>query len=365
MTSFLLVPRMNMGLWVTGQANNFTDEEKLAMAAVPKIPLYQALLVSEEKRLAVCPVVKAGSQWLSRRLLQLTGKYTNTQLYRLHEPPSAIARYNFPYLSSWEKYPVVLAQCVTVLMGRHPLDRLLASYRHVLEDPDKNPHGYLHYGKRIVRAYRKGPTPSKGPTFEEFVRFLLEHDSRHLDEAWHPIIRRCTPCHIPYNAVLHYETMWHDVQWVWKKAGLGALNTTDYFTQSIPPQMRREYFSELTLAQIIALYKRYKLDFDVFGYTLEEHIAYAKPGDEEIDPALMNSLPRRNMDILESLLREAQEKSLLKQEEGQDVGQAPAESSLGLSLTGGRGPVEIADNHLQAEDYRQPPQASENILVVP
>lgn len=361
-----------MGLWASGQTNNFTEEEKLSIAAVPKIPLYQALLVSEEKRLAVCPVVKAGSQWLSRRLLQLTGKFTSTQLYRLHEPPSAVARYNFPYLSSWEKYPVVLEQCVTMLMGRHPLDRLLASYRHVLEDPESNPHGYLHYGKRIVRAYRKGPTPSKGPTFEEFVRFLLEHDSHHLDEAWHPIIRRCTPCHIPYNVVVHYETLWHDVQWAWKKAGLGPLNTTDYFVQTITPQVRREYFSELTLAQIIALYRKFKLDFDIFGYTLEEHIAYAKPGDEAIDPTLMNSLPRQNTDLLQSLLREPQEKTLIKENEGNDVLRPPSESnlasSLGLSLTGERrlikeslGPVEVLDNLLPAEDYRQPPQASENI----
>lgn len=356
---------MNLGLWASGQANNFTEEEKVAIAAVPKIPLYQALLVSEEKRLAVCPVVRTGSQWLSRRLLQITGKFTNTQLYRLHEPPSAIARHYFPYLSSWEKYPVVLEQSVTVLMGRHPLDRLLASYRHVLENPEKNPHGYLHYGKRIVRAYRKAPTPSKGPTFEEFVRFLLEHDSRHLDEAWHPIIRRCTPCHIPYNAVVHYETLWHDVQWAWKKAGLEPLNTTDYFTQTITPQIRREYFSELTLAQIIALYKRFKLDFDIFGYTLEEHLAYAKPGDEAIDPSLMNSLPRRNMDVLQNLVREAQVKTLINQNDDTDGLRALTKSrqvsSLGLSLTGGRGPAEDNDNLLRIEDYRQAPQVSENI----
>lgn len=351
-----------MGLWASGKTNNFTEEESLAIAAVPKIPLYQALLVSEEKKLAVCPVVRTGSQWLSRRLLQLTGRFSKTQLYRLHEPPSAIARHNFPYLSSWEKYPVVLAQCVTILMGRHPLDRLLASYRHVLEDPEKSPHGYLHYGKRIVRSYRKAPTPSKGPTFEEFVRFLLEHDSHHLDEAWQPTIRRCTPCHIPYNVVVHYETLWHDVQWAWKKAGLGQLNTTDYFVQNITPSVRREYFSQLTLAQIIALYKKFKLDFEIYGYSLEEHIAYAKPGDEAIDPTLMNNLPRQNFDILQNLMKKEEEKTLMMQNKNGDALQAPsAGSSMGLSLTGGRGPVEIADNLIPTDNDRQPPQVSDNI----
>ena len=354
-----------MGLWATGKADNFTEEEIVAIAAVPKIPLYQALLVSEEKKLAVCPVVRAGSQWLSRRLLQLTGRFNPIQLYRLHEPPSAIARHNFPYLSSWEKYPEVLSQCVTILMARHPLDRLLASYRHVLEDPEKNPHGYLHYGKRIVRAYRKAPTPSKGPTFEEFVRFLLEHDSHHLDEAWQPTVRRCTPCHIPYNMVVHYETLWHDIQWAWKKAGQAPLNTTDYFVQSVTPLMRREYFSQLTLAQIIALYKKFKLDFEIYGYSLEEHIAYAEPGDEAIDPALMNSLPRQNPDILHKLIREEEYNALMKENKVDDVSQlvldSSAGSSLGLSLTGGRGPVQIVDNLLPStQDYRQPPLVPDN-----
>ncbi|XP_045102167.1 carbohydrate sulfotransferase 10-like [Portunus trituberculatus] len=333
--------RMNMGLWKNGEESNFTKEESLTIAAVPKIPLYQALLVSEKKKLAVCPVVRAGTQWLSRRLLHLTGKFSKTQLYRLHEPPSAIVRHHYAYLSSWEKYPVVLAQCVTILMGRHPLDRLLASYRHVLEDPDKNPHGYLHYGKRIVRAYRKAPTPSKGPTFEEFVRFLLEHDSHHLDEAWQPTIRRCTPCHIPYNVVVHYETLWHDIQWAWKKAGLVSLNTTDYFVQTITPQIRREYFSQLTLAQIISLYKKFKLDFEIYGYSLEEHIAYAQPGDEAIDPAIMNNLPRNNPDLLQKYMKEEEEKTLKEDKDGDEL-QLPLESSF----TGGKGPEEIADNFL-------------------
>lgn len=337
------------------------EEEKAALATLPKSPLYQALLVSEKHHLAVCPAARNGIQWLARRLLQLTGKFEEHQLYRLQEQPSAIARHHFPYLSSWEKYSIVLANSVTVLMARHPFDRLLASYRHILEDPEKNPHGYLHYGRRIVRTYRKALGPGKAPTFEEFVRFLLAHDSYHLEEAWQSTLRRCTPCHIEYNMVIHYETLWHDVEWLWKKASLGTLNTTDYIVYHLTPEVRRQYFSELNVAQVLELYKKYKLDFQLYGYTLEEHLAYASPGEEALDPALMADLPQGNPYNLQNILKEAEDQALLKKEQETIVKKQmlypnSAISNVDLVLTGDRGsPGEVSNDIEPAEDHRPLP----------
>ncbi|XP_064092572.1 carbohydrate sulfotransferase 10-like [Macrobrachium nipponense] len=324
--------RWNLGLWAKGNNSNVTDEEKSALSTLPKNPLYQALLVSEKYHMAVCPVARAGIQWLSRRLLQLLGKFDERQLLHLQEPPSAIARHNFPYLSSWEKYPSVLSNSVTLLMARHPLDRLLASYRYLLEDPERNPHGYLHYGRRIVRSYRLAPGHGKAPTFEEFVRFLLARDMSHMEEAWQPAIRRCTPCHIPYNVITHYETLWHDVQWAWKKAGLGSLNTTDYVQYTMTPEIRRQYFSELTLAQVLQLYQKYKLDFDLYGYSLEEHMAYARPGDEAPDLKLMAIVPRKNTDNLQKLLSESKAKANYVSDDVIGERQAPAPAAVSSSV---------------------------------
>ncbi|KAK7076552.1 hypothetical protein SK128_005825 [Halocaridina rubra] len=325
--------RWNFGLWAKGEQGNVTAEEKAALSSLPKSPLYQALLVSEKHSLAVCPMARTGIQWLARRLLQLTGKFDDAHLRRLQEPPAAIARHNFPYLSSWEKYPTVLSQSVTILMARHPFDRLLASYRYLLEDPERNPHGYLHYGRRIVRTYRQAPGHGKGPSFEEFVRFLLGRDMLHMEEAWQTVARRCTPCHIQYNFISHYETLWHDIQWAWKKAGLVALNTTDYVQYTLTPDIRRQYFSELTLSQVLQLYQKYKLDFELFGYSLEEHMAYARPGEEPVDPALMNDLPLPNADRLQVFIDDAMEKTKIHKEsevlgERQGVVPAPASSAI-------------------------------------
>lgn len=313
----------------------------------------------------MCPVARTGIQWLGRRLLKLTDKFDEQQVLKLKESPIILAKHNFPFLSSWEKYPIVLAQSITIIMARHPLDRLLASYRYILEEPERNPNGYLHYGRRIVQKYRKSPVTSKGPTFEEFVRYMLEHEPRHMEESWQSIAMHCTPCHIPYNMIVHYETLWHDVQWAWKRAGLGSLNSTDYVVHHLTPEIRKEYFSTITVSQILGLYKKYRLDFQMFGYTLEEHMAYAKPGDEAIDPAIMEQLPLTNTHLLKKLIQEALEQAQLKKEEEESIREvlkAPsAAASPSVALTGERGPSPDVNNHIvnnhigSVEDYRQPP----------
>lgn len=327
-------------------SRNVSESEGALLDTMPASPLYQVLLVSEKQNLAVCPVARSGIQWLSRRLLQLTGKFEEYQLHRLHEPPSVIARHNYPYLSSWEKYPIVLTKTVNILMARHPLDRLLASYRYLLEDPERNPHGYLHYGRRIVRSYRLSPGHGKAPSFEEFVRFLLARDMTHVEETWQPVMRRCTPCHIPYNTITHFETLWHDVQWAWKRAGLGSLNTTDFVQYQLTPEVRRQYFSELTLAQVLQLYQKYKLDFELFGYTLDEHMSYARPGDEPIDPAVMAEVPHRDPDHLQSLIQDMLDRASV----AGDVGQAPPPGSSSRSSVRAEG-LEGEENVAAPEDY--------------
>lgn len=46
----------------------------------------------------------------------------------------------------------------------------------------------------------------------------------------------------------------------------------NYTSSSVFP----EYFSELTKNQILLLYQRYKLDFELFGYSIEDYLNFAK-----------------------------------------------------------------------------------------
>ena len=108
-----------------------------------------------ENKLTFCPIGKSAANWISKRMLQLTGEFGSTQLDRLQEPPSVIARHRFPFLSSWEKYSTVLSESTNMIFVRHPFDRLLQYYRDSLENAKKNPNEYLLYGRRIAAKYRK------------------------------------------------------------------------------------------------------------------------------------------------------------------------------------------------------------------
>ncbi|CAL4062755.1 unnamed protein product, partial [Meganyctiphanes norvegica] len=314
--------RWGLGKWSKTGTRNLTDEELTLTLNLPKAPLYQQLLVSEKRKLATCPTSRTGANWLAKRFLQLTGNYDDLQVRKLREPATSVARHAYPYLTSWEKYPVVLSNTINIIVARHPLERLLASYRHTLEDAERNPHGYLHYGRRIVRTYRQQPWPHKEPTFGEFVKFILAKDTRHMEEAWQPIARHCTPCHIDYNLIANYETLWYDFQYAMDKAELPKLNTTDYISYWLTPEKRSEYFSQLTVTQVLQLYKKYKLDFQLFGYSIDEHMADAKPGDEPLDPALLLDLPKPPPIQLEKIIYQ-EENFVLTGERETDVAQAP------------------------------------------
>merc|ERR1711934_1088361 len=46
-------------------------------------------------------------------------------------------------------------------------------------------------------------------------------------------------------------------------------------------EYKRSLFGQLTKAQVVALYKNYKIDFDMFGYNVTEFLEYAQDSSDE------------------------------------------------------------------------------------
>ena len=71
--------------------------------------------------------------------------------------------------------------------------------------------------------YRKekitGPS-YKYPRFSEFIDFLLDREIRYDDEHWAPFFKECTPCHIHYNFIGHFETLYWDIHLLANKTNL-------------------------------------------------------------------------------------------------------------------------------------------------
>jgi len=267
----------------------------LMRQSVPKKPLWQNLICSKEHKISICPVYKAASTFLLKKFLLIapSRNYDKESVKHLEVQANVLARKEFGYLESWTKYPNFTTNGVTMIFVRHPFERLLSAFRDKLEDPSVQGHKFNEYyynkhGRRIVMHYRKNHNSVTGPTwkyprFSEFVDYVLGKDLRYDDEHWSPYYKECTPCHINFTFVGHFETLYWDLHLLANKTGLSQWDdTTDYFQSATHRKVSEEYFATVEKEAIRKLYKRYKLDFEMFGYSPEEYVKMGKHGPDDI-----------------------------------------------------------------------------------
>merc|ERR1719361_1249991 len=137
----------------------------------------------------------------------------------------------------------------------------------------------MHYRKEKIT----GPT-FKYPRFSEFLDFILDRDLRYDDEHWAPFYKECTPCHIKYNFIGHFETLYWDIHLLANKTNLVAQwdDKNDYFQSSTYKKISQEYYATIERDAIRKLYLRYKIDFELFGYDAEDYIKMGKPGLDDL-----------------------------------------------------------------------------------
>merc|ERR1712241_962497 len=260
---------------------------------LPNRPMWQNLICSKEHQLAFCPVYKSASTFLLKKFLMLapSGKYDKESVKHLEGQANVLARKEYGYLPSWDMYPEFTTNGKTIIFVRHPFERILSAFRDKLEDPSVrggkfNEYYYNKYGRRIVMHYRKekitGPS-FKYPRFSEFLNDLLDKDLRFDDEHWAPFYKECTPCHVNYTFIGHFETLYWDMHLLANKANLVQKwdDKNDYFQSSTYLAVSKEYYGGVEREVIRKLYRRYKIDFELFGYSAEEYIKMGKPGTED------------------------------------------------------------------------------------
>ena len=250
-------------------------EAFLVKQNLPSRPMWQNLICSKEHRVSFCPVYKSASTFLLKKFLMIapSGKWDKNSVTHLEAQANVLARKEFGYLDSWEAYPEFTTKGTTVIFVRHPFERILSAFRDKLEDPSVkggkfNEYYYNKYGRRIVMHYRKekitGPSFKyprcivgtlkkridnilKFLRFSEFLNYLLDKDLRFDDEHWAPFYKECTPCHINYTFIGHFETLYWDMHLLANKANIvdkwDDKNVSfSYFMQQ-PPQI--EFLHEI------------------------------------------------------------------------------------------------------------------------
>lgn len=94
-----------------------------------------------------------------------------------------------------------------------------------------------------------------------------------------PMTRLCSPCKVKYDAIIKLQTFSTEIKKIFKKIGVPVSNSVVGYTHrtgSSNLNVIRKYFQKLSLKDVKQLYKKYKHDFMLFGYTPTNYYNMAK-----------------------------------------------------------------------------------------
>ncbi|XP_047501220.1 uncharacterized protein LOC125047147 [Penaeus chinensis] len=222
-----------------------------------------------------------------REKMQLMAKYgaKHDVVFKLYPTPSSDA----------EKLKV-MSESVRVTVVRHPFARLLSGYRDKMTKMRPSPvkFGFRKIQQEIIAKYRSHVTnnTSPFPTFEEFVRYVIDstgnlttaRDWEKNINCWVPYWAQCSVCATDYTLIMKLETMAEDEQFLVVLSNLKELKgkkgkNWKHLNGQSSHDAAPQYYRELTKAQMRSLYERYKMDFDLFGYDIDNFLAIAKDAE--------------------------------------------------------------------------------------
>ena len=194
-------------------------------------------------------------------LAELRGLHASIKKYGLNEMP-----YN-DNLSNYTKFMVV----------RHPMDRLLSSYRDKMRGGDVTFNGYA---KSVVQQFREDRTNiDMFPTFQEFISLVLSSLPLAGNPHWSKYFYKCDPCRIEYDYVLKLETMDHDMDMMLSKVfhkelqyiterKLNSFSSAQKVTTNFRHHLRQ--YENVSKEHIAALVRKFEHESDFFGYSFDE-----------------------------------------------------------------------------------------------
>ncbi|XP_046449110.1 uncharacterized protein LOC124197625 [Daphnia pulex] len=125
-------------------------------------------------------------------------------------------------------------------------------------------------------------TAEAKPTFEEFLEFVLDTDllGMGFDSHWVPFHRYCSPCSVPYHVIGKLETAADDFQYIWEKTGLGKQVPVPWMNRKTVPSkskiaLEKKYYSSLPRDLILRFYDAFRMDFELFDYSINDILVKA------------------------------------------------------------------------------------------
>ncbi|XP_028968018.1 carbohydrate sulfotransferase 11-like [Galendromus occidentalis] len=228
------------------------------------------LLVDLKHRFLFCFVQKVAST--SAKVLFLREFRTPDRALRRDEVTALHEVANDKLLRVGPMYygPKQLKTFHKAMFVRHPFERLVSVYEDkVGREPSEVSFFYDKYFKKFNGRRNITGTMS----FVDFVDYLIETPRFEYDEHWMPYFERCEPCTVGYDFLGKLETADSDFEAMLKVNGLDELEPRlKHLNARNESTFVEQFFIQLERNQIMALYRIYRFDFELFGYNILNYI---------------------------------------------------------------------------------------------
>ena len=187
-----------------------------------------------------------------------------------------------------------------VLFVREPITRLLSAYLSKFQSPHNLPTQRIwetYFGKQIVNKYRKGYRPMTNSSLlsnvpahqnlldiqlDEVIQFITDLGSEiNMDEFrdhFLPIHRVSNPCVIKYDFIGHYENLAIEAPYVLRWLGVDHLVQFPPVHDSRAVKTLIQAYQKVPLDLLRRLWEYYKIDYEMFGYSINETISTLMEG---------------------------------------------------------------------------------------
>ncbi|XP_022660734.1 carbohydrate sulfotransferase 12-like [Varroa jacobsoni] len=247
------------------KSNFFPDTMRPRYCSTAECPL----LVDIRHRFLFCFVQKVASTTVKALFLENsigTDQLSRGNVTQLHRVANDRIRRVGPQFYTKKK----MKKFFKAIFVRHPFERLVSVYEDkVGQEPQKMTYFYDKYFKQF--ASRKNITGTL--SFSDFVDYLIETPWAEFDEHWMPYFQRCEVCLVGYDFIGKLETASEDFDAMLDngltdmKSKLRRLNSR-YQNGRLDFGRVETYFIQLERNQIMALYRIYRFDFELFGYNI-------------------------------------------------------------------------------------------------
>lgn len=250
-----------------------------------------ATFIDDNRKLIMCVVSKSGcttwtTLWIhaniykGQNLTSIPFKYKGTAVHAANNyKPYGMKRIkssNFPQgYNDYTKFIVV----------RNPFDRLVSAYYNLIYWKL----GVGDAGPEIVPFFREEyphlHSNLSDLSFEEFIKSITDPSSHIFDNKhWRPYSETCQPCDIEYDYIIRTETMSHypendalpilsllgyDSSMV-RKTHMNSFSRKDKQLQLTLYSKHLELFQSLPAKLLKHVFKRYRMDMALFGYSFND-----------------------------------------------------------------------------------------------